>query len=250
MTSSNESIFRVTGLRGIHRPPVNSPHRGQWREAFKFSLICASINGWVNNRQAGDLRRHRAHYDVTVMITWTPMVRVNWMVTVGKKSVISRLPIPERKYILCNELYDRGTTNHIWFKKNKVSYCTCITTHTSFMQLHDDVIKWKHFPHYWPFVLGIHRSQMNIPHKGQWVTRSFDVFFDLRLNKRLSKQSRRWWFETPLRPLLRQCNETIGFSHQIIKFERNCVLLMLTCWNKYAYSCTCTHSEAKRFKKR
>ena len=38
------------------------------------------------------------------------------------------------------------------------------------------------------------------------VTRSFDVFFDLRLNKRLSKQSWGWWFETPSRSLLRQCN--------------------------------------------
>ena len=35
-----------------------------------FSLICAWINGWVNNREAGDLRRHRAHYDVTVMKYW------------------------------------------------------------------------------------------------------------------------------------------------------------------------------------
>ena len=33
---------------------------------------------------------------------------------------------------------------------------------------HDDVIKWKHFPRYWPFVRGIHRSLMNSPHKGQW----------------------------------------------------------------------------------
>ena len=32
-----------------------------------FSLIWAWINGWVNNREAGDLRRYRAHYDVTVM---------------------------------------------------------------------------------------------------------------------------------------------------------------------------------------
>ena len=38
------------------------------------------------------------------------------------------------------------------------------------------------------------------------VTRSFDVFFDLRLNKRLSKHSRRWWFETPSRSLWRHCN--------------------------------------------
>ena len=39
------------------------------------------------------------------------------------------------------------------------------------------------------------------------VTRSFDVFFDLRLNKRLSKQSWGWWFETLSRPLWRQCND-------------------------------------------
>ena len=43
------------------------------------------------------------------------------------------------------------------------------------------------------------------------VTRSFDVFFDLCLNKRLSKQSRSWWFETPSHPLWRHCNEH-GFN--------------------------------------
>ena len=53
---------------GIHRSPVNYPHKGQWREALMFSLISVWINDWVNNREAGDLRRYRAHYDVTVMI--------------------------------------------------------------------------------------------------------------------------------------------------------------------------------------
>ena len=52
---------------GIHRSPVNSPHIGQWRRALIFSLICTRINGWVNNREAGDGRRHHAHYDVIVM---------------------------------------------------------------------------------------------------------------------------------------------------------------------------------------
>ena len=47
--------------------PVNSPHKGQWRGALMFSLICAWINGWVNYREAGDLRRNRTHYDVIVM---------------------------------------------------------------------------------------------------------------------------------------------------------------------------------------
>ena len=55
-------------VRGILRSPVNSPHRGQWRGALMFTLICARINGWINNREAGDLRRHRTHYDVIVMI--------------------------------------------------------------------------------------------------------------------------------------------------------------------------------------
>ena len=54
-------------VRGIHRSPVNSTHKGQWRGALMFSLICVWLKGWVNNREAGDLRRYRAHYDVTVM---------------------------------------------------------------------------------------------------------------------------------------------------------------------------------------
>ena len=62
-------------VRGIHRSPANSPHKGQCSGALMFSLICAWINGWVNNREAGDLRGHLAHYDVSVMhiisvITW------------------------------------------------------------------------------------------------------------------------------------------------------------------------------------
>ena len=54
-------------VREIHRSPVNSPHRGQWRGALMFSLIWVWMNGWVNNREFGDLRRYRAHHDVTVM---------------------------------------------------------------------------------------------------------------------------------------------------------------------------------------
>ena len=54
-------------VRGIHRSPVNSPHKGQWRGALVFSLIYVWRNGWVNERDAGGLRHYRAHYDVTVM---------------------------------------------------------------------------------------------------------------------------------------------------------------------------------------
>ena len=47
---------------------VNSPHKGQWRGALMFSLICVWINDWISNHEAGDLRSYRAHYDVIVMI--------------------------------------------------------------------------------------------------------------------------------------------------------------------------------------
>ena len=55
---------------GIHQSPVNSPHEGQRRGALMFSLIHAWTNGWVNNRDAGDWRRHSTHDDITVMSNW------------------------------------------------------------------------------------------------------------------------------------------------------------------------------------
>ena len=65
-------------VREIHRSPVNFPHKGQWRGALMFSFIYAWINDWVNNREAGDLRRQHGHYDVIIMkslISW-------WVVTI------------------------------------------------------------------------------------------------------------------------------------------------------------------------
>ena len=46
---------------------VNYPHKGQWHGALMFSLICAWIDGCVNNHKAGDLRRHHTHFDTIVM---------------------------------------------------------------------------------------------------------------------------------------------------------------------------------------
>ena len=55
-------------VRGIQRSPVNSPHKGQWRGALMFSLNSVWINSWVNNREAGNVRGHRTHYDVIAML--------------------------------------------------------------------------------------------------------------------------------------------------------------------------------------
>ena len=68
MTSSNGNIFRVTGhLCGEFTGPRWIPRTKANRGTLMFSLICVWINGWVNNRDAGDLRRYRGHYDVTEM---------------------------------------------------------------------------------------------------------------------------------------------------------------------------------------
>ena len=84
MTSSNGNIFRVTVplLRGIHRSPVNSPHKGQWRGALMFSMICSWTIDRINTRDAGDLRRHRTHYDVILMNfirTYTWCISTLWL---------------------------------------------------------------------------------------------------------------------------------------------------------------------------
>ena len=115
----------------------NSPSKGQWRGVLMFSFICAWINGWVNNRDAGDLRRHRARYDAIVMGLYRSRKRPN----------------------------------------------TPVNLHTHvYTKTHDDVIKWKHFPRYWPFVRGIHRSPVNSPHKGQWRVALMFTLICARIN--------------------------------------------------------------------
>ena len=64
-------------VREIHRSPVNFPHKGQWRGALMFLLIYTWINDWVNNREAGDLRRQHGHYVVIVM----RRIESNWFLT-------------------------------------------------------------------------------------------------------------------------------------------------------------------------
>ena len=68
MMSSSGNIFRVTFMTGIHRLPMNSPHKGQWCGTLMFPLICTWINAGANTWDAGDLRSHRAHYDVIVIL--------------------------------------------------------------------------------------------------------------------------------------------------------------------------------------
>ena len=79
----------------------------------------------------------------------------------------------------------------------RISELSVLASHR--IDLHDDVIKWKHSA-------SLALCAGNSPVTGEFPTQrpmtwSFDVFFDLRLNKQLSKQWIRRRFETPSRPL-------------------------------------------------
>ena len=113
------------------------------------------------------------------------------------------LTISIRKMSLMNTLVNGYHMSH-W-----VTELTCVHYDIALNHVHDDAIKWKHFPRYWPFVKGIHWSPVNSPYKGHWRG-TLMFFFYLHLNKRLSKLSRRRWFETPSRPLGRHCNVLYG----------------------------------------
>ena len=82
--------------------------------------------------------------------------------------------------------------------------------------IHDDVIKWKHFPRYWTFIRGIHRSPVNSPHKGQWRWALMFSFIYTWINGWVN-QSWGWWFETPSYPLWRHCNASAAVIAATIK---------------------------------
>ena len=82
----------------------------------------------------------------------------------------------------------------LWFDLcfQSITYCYMIYTY------HDDVIKWKHFPRYWPLVRGIHRSPVDSSHKDQWRGALMFSLICVWINGWINN---RWWFETLLRPL-------------------------------------------------
>ena len=237
MTSSNGNISRVTGhfWRGIHRWPVNSPHKGQGHRILMFSLICAWINGWVNNREAGDLRRHPAHCDVTVMRPDTQCQR-------GRKRFITvistylflyfRRPVlPWDEQILDPEVLPeksactrspvlRGTPDiaHHTDQKAVVNKFVFQLIRPSIFS-HRNNIKMTSSNGNISALLAL--CVENSPVTGEFpaqrpVSRSFDVFFDLRQNKRLSKQSWSWWFETLSCSLWRHYNVNVDWRDLIL----------------------------------
>ena len=97
-------------VRGIRRSPLNSPHKDQWRGALVFSLIRAWTNGLVNNGDVGDLKHHRAHYDIIVMVFSFPLWIFGdnpWLI---KCHLIAVGPLPQQHTLS----YMYYTSNFIW----------------------------------------------------------------------------------------------------------------------------------------
>ena len=86
---------------------------------------------------------------------------------------------------------------------------------TSPALVHDDVMPWKRFPRYRPFVRGIHRSRVDSRSKAP-IMRA--LIFYVSPNKRLNELSSWWWFVTLWRPLWRHCNE-IPLIHQDPQYD-------------------------------
>ena len=113
-------------VRGIHWPPADSPHKGQWCGALMFSLICARTNAWVNDGDAGDLRRDRARYDVTnetkilLFSTAAPRWITQLFLTTGELHIISRRLNLRRKgrLTITLPLYSRAVVNTLRPKQN------------------------------------------------------------------------------------------------------------------------------------
>ena len=113
--------------------PVNSPHKGQWRGALMFSLICAWINGWVSNREAGDLRHHHAYYDATVMLI--PRICIHGVITVLADGLKFSMVKSGRinVYTLCL-FYPFGEATAQWcwwFRKFKIQSCRISKKHAT-----------------------------------------------------------------------------------------------------------------------
>ena len=92
--------------------------------------------------------------------------------------------------------------------------------------VYDDVMKWKHFPRYWPFVRGIHRPPVNSPHKGQWRWALMFTLICARINGGVKKHEA-GDFETPSRPLWRHRNER-ALMGECAYFVTSCWILTLT----------------------
>ena len=178
---------------------TDSPHKGPEHRAL-ISFMYSWSKGWTSKGFAGDLRCHDAH--VKSQSCYLDFTKVAY-----PGIIICMCPSNERWcYSVTPLLIGWVYTQNDPCLPKQVSHKYLLWLFgRRFIQLHDDVIEMETFS----ALLAICAD--NSPVTGEFpaqrtMTRSFDIFFDLRLNKQLSKQSWGWWFEMPLCPLWLSCN--------------------------------------------
>ena len=182
MTSSNGNISALLSLCAGNSPVTGefASQRPVTRSCDAFFDLRLNINGWVNNREAGDLRRHCAHYEVTVIFHF-------------QNAVLSYTHIGHNCFRLnCTHAFKKGFSHqvHVVCQVHVLSKCDpypCLLSATVHYYVDSNGHKMETILALLPLCAG------NSPVTGEFlsqrpVARSFDACFDLRLNKRLSKQ--------------------------------------------------------------
>ena len=132
---------------------------------------------------------------------------------------------------VANGFRSSADTDLVYFLSTWVKQYVDIDYSEHVRKIHDAVIKWKHFPRYCPFMRGIHRSPVNSPNNGQWGGAL--MFSLVRLNKRLGKQSKCWWFEAPSRSSWRHCNVISTVKNIGIDTNIEVIVVSLTTWEAH-----------------
>ena len=118
------------------------------------------------------LHRHHLNTRTMVKVTWYIRYTLCFVFLSGQYiiSLLSISVIFIQHFLWLHHWHWGIIPREIWnpLSKTVLNKCSLIWNKGPVKICHDDVIKWKHFPHHWPFVRGIHYSPEDSPHKGQW----------------------------------------------------------------------------------
>ena len=195
------------------------PHKGQWRRALMFSRICAWINDWVNNGEAGDLRRYRTHYAVSVMSEISEILVAQWTTSEGKLEG----PVNIEWFVEVDNIHFRWCDHYNdVIMRTMASQITSLAIVYSTVYTGTDEINFQNSASM-AFVRGIHWWPVNSPHKGP-VTRKMFPFGDVImyiLRWQRSYVTQRTFFRSPSRFIGRLGRLVILHTGEILSFGVN-----------------------------
>ena len=190
----HQSPASLAFVWGIHRGPVNSPHK--WpvtRKMFPFDDVimnCLDLSGLIIS---------------TIKQTWK-WLHTDGTVWASEAQLVFKMKVlTQHRDKHCQLCFSCWTACY----ETDSSIETVPVTGIVWIIVSGSFAWWRHRIETFSALLAIWAENSSVTGEfptQRLVTRSIDVFFDLRLNEGLSKQSCGWWFETSSRPLWRHCN--------------------------------------------